>query len=65
MFLSRKYFYPLSIFNNIVIKGSSWVTVESPSPEAGAVHVAVGVNVVWAVTKDHKVSPILYCYTCT
>ncbi|KAK7122830.1 hypothetical protein R3I94_019817 [Phoxinus phoxinus] len=37
------------------LNGSSWVTVESPSPEAGAVHVAVGVNVVWAVTKDHKV----------
>uniref|UniRef100_A0A672KVJ6 Tectonin beta-propeller repeat-containing protein 1 n=1 Tax=Sinocyclocheilus grahami TaxID=75366 RepID=A0A672KVJ6_SINGR len=37
------------------LKGSSWVTVESPSPVVGAVHVAVGVNVVWAVTKDHKV----------
>ncbi|XP_077057240.1 tectonin beta-propeller repeat-containing protein 1 isoform X2 [Siphateles boraxobius] len=37
------------------LNGSSWVTVESPSPEAGAVHVSVGVNVVWAVTKDHKV----------
>ncbi|XDV44648.1 hypothetical protein PO909_012897 [Leuciscus waleckii] len=37
------------------LNGSSWVTVEPPSPEAGAVHVAVGVNVVWAVTKDHKV----------
>ncbi|XP_067225683.1 tectonin beta-propeller repeat-containing protein 1 [Chanodichthys erythropterus] len=37
------------------LRGSSWVTVESPSPGAGAVHVAVGVNVVWAVTKDHKV----------
>ncbi|KAF4106692.1 tectonin beta-propeller repeat-containing protein 1 [Onychostoma macrolepis] len=37
------------------LKGSSWVMVESPSPGVGAVHVAVGVNVVWAVTKDHKV----------
>uniref|UniRef100_A0A671R3A9 Tectonin beta-propeller repeat containing 1a n=1 Tax=Sinocyclocheilus anshuiensis TaxID=1608454 RepID=A0A671R3A9_9TELE len=37
------------------LKGSSWVTVESPSPVVGAVHIAVGVNVVWAVTKDHKV----------
>ncbi|XP_055031440.2 tectonin beta-propeller repeat-containing protein 1 [Misgurnus anguillicaudatus] len=37
------------------LMGTSWVTVESPSPEVGAVHVAVGVNVVWAVTKDHKV----------
>ncbi|XP_056627242.1 tectonin beta-propeller repeat-containing protein 1 [Triplophysa dalaica] len=37
------------------LKGTSWVTVESPNPGVGAVHVAVGVNVVWAVTKDHKV----------
>ncbi|XP_017339163.1 tectonin beta-propeller repeat-containing protein 1 [Ictalurus punctatus] len=36
-------------------KGTTWVVVESPSPEVGAIHVAVGVNVVWAVTKDHKV----------
>lgn len=36
-------------------QGSSWVVVDSPSPEVGAIHVAVGVNVVWAVTKDNKV----------
>lgn len=34
--------------------------MESPNPGVGAVHVAVGVNVVWAVTKDHKASLILY-----
>lgn len=37
------------------LQGTTWVVVESPSPEVGAIHVAVGVNVVWAVTKDHKV----------
>ncbi|XP_064789573.1 tectonin beta-propeller repeat-containing protein 1-like isoform X1 [Oncorhynchus masou masou] len=36
-------------------RGSSWVVVDSPNPEAGAIHVAVGDNVVWAVTKDNKV----------
>lgn len=35
--------------------GSSWAVVDSPSPDVGAIHVAVGVNVVWAVTKDNKV----------
>uniref|UniRef100_A0A3Q1FYR3 Tectonin beta-propeller repeat-containing protein 1 n=1 Tax=Acanthochromis polyacanthus TaxID=80966 RepID=A0A3Q1FYR3_9TELE len=35
-------------------KGSSWAVVESPSPDVGAIHVAVGINVVWAVTKDNK-----------
>lgn len=37
------------------LSGSSWVLVDSPNPEAGAIHVAVGDNVVWAVTKDNKV----------
>lgn len=37
------------------LPGSSWVVVDSPNPEAGAIHVAVGDNVVWAVTKDNKV----------
>ncbi|KAK1793893.1 hypothetical protein P4O66_010796, partial [Electrophorus voltai] len=37
------------------LQGSAWVVVESPNPEVGTIHVAVGVNVVWAVTKDHKV----------
>ncbi|XP_033840451.1 tectonin beta-propeller repeat-containing protein 1 [Periophthalmus magnuspinnatus] len=36
-------------------KGSSWTMVDSPSPDAGAIHVTVGANVVWAVTKDNKV----------
>ncbi|XP_056153261.1 tectonin beta-propeller repeat-containing protein 1 [Lampris incognitus] len=36
-------------------KGTSWVVVDSPSPDIGVIHVAVGVNVVWAVTKDNKV----------
>nr|XP_023665012.1 tectonin beta-propeller repeat-containing protein 1 isoform X1 [Paramormyrops kingsleyae] len=36
-------------------KGTSWAEVQSPSPEFGAIHVAVGVSVVWAVTKDRKV----------
>ncbi|XP_037546678.1 tectonin beta-propeller repeat-containing protein 1 isoform X1 [Nematolebias whitei] len=36
-------------------QGSSWVVVESPNPEVGATHVAVGANVAWAVTKDNKV----------
>ena len=31
------------------------MVVDSPSPEVGAIHVAVGVNVVWAITKDNKV----------
>lgn len=29
--------------------------VDSPSPDVGAIHVAVGINVVWALTKDNKV----------
>uniref|UniRef100_A0A8C4NTH8 Tectonin beta-propeller repeat-containing protein 1 n=1 Tax=Dicentrarchus labrax TaxID=13489 RepID=A0A8C4NTH8_DICLA len=36
-------------------KGTSWAMVDSPSPDVGATHVAVGVNVVWALTKDNKV----------
>ncbi|XP_047465062.1 tectonin beta-propeller repeat-containing protein 1 [Mugil cephalus] len=36
-------------------KGTSWALVESPSPDVGAIHVAVGDSVVWAVTKDNKV----------
>uniref|UniRef100_A0A3Q2GAX2 Tectonin beta-propeller repeat-containing protein 1 n=1 Tax=Cyprinodon variegatus TaxID=28743 RepID=A0A3Q2GAX2_CYPVA len=37
------------------LKGTSWAVVESPNPEVGAIHVAVGMNVVWALTKDNKV----------
>ncbi|XP_068610412.1 tectonin beta-propeller repeat-containing protein 1 [Brachionichthys hirsutus] len=36
-------------------KGTSWAVVESPSADVGATHVAVGTNVVWALTKDYKV----------
>ncbi|KAK5615338.1 Tectonin beta-propeller repeat-containing protein 1 [Crenichthys baileyi] len=36
-------------------RGTSWAVVKSPNPEVGAIHVAVGINVVWAVTKDNKV----------
>ncbi|XP_060883536.1 tectonin beta-propeller repeat-containing protein 1 isoform X4 [Labrus mixtus] len=36
-------------------KGTSWAVVDSPSPDVGAIHAAVGVNVVWALTKDNKV----------
>ncbi|XP_063775815.1 tectonin beta-propeller repeat-containing protein 1-like [Pseudophryne corroboree] len=36
-------------------KGSSWTTVKAPTPGDRIMHVAAGVNVVWAVTKEHKV----------
>lgn len=46
----------VSIKDNIVcMSGTSWVEVESPSPDVGATHVAVGINTVWALTKDNKV----------
>uniref|UniRef100_UPI003AAC6F0C tectonin beta-propeller repeat-containing protein 1 n=1 Tax=Centroberyx gerrardi TaxID=166262 RepID=UPI003AAC6F0C len=35
--------------------GTSWVEVEPPGKEVEALHVAVGVSVVWVVTKDYKV----------
>uniref|UniRef100_A0A3P8RHH5 Tectonin beta-propeller repeat-containing protein 1 n=1 Tax=Astatotilapia calliptera TaxID=8154 RepID=A0A3P8RHH5_ASTCA len=35
--------------------GTSWLEVESPGKEIEALHVAVGVSVVWVVTKDYKV----------
>ncbi|XP_008327866.1 tectonin beta-propeller repeat-containing protein 1 [Cynoglossus semilaevis] len=35
--------------------GTSWTEVESPGKEIEALHVAVGVSVVWVVTKDYKV----------
>uniref|UniRef100_H3D323 Tectonin beta-propeller repeat-containing protein 1 n=1 Tax=Tetraodon nigroviridis TaxID=99883 RepID=H3D323_TETNG len=35
--------------------GSSWVEVESPGTRVEALHVAVGVGVVWVLTKDYKV----------
>lgn len=46
----------VSVKDNIVcMSGTSWVEVESPSPNVGATHVAVGINTVWALTKDNKV----------
>ncbi|XP_061455337.1 tectonin beta-propeller repeat-containing protein 1 isoform X3 [Rhineura floridana] len=36
-------------------QGISWTIVEPPVPDNGILHVSVGVNVVWAVTKDRKV----------
>lgn len=46
----------VSYYNdNLCNPGTSWAVVASPSPAAGAIHVAVGINVVWAVTKDNKV----------
>uniref|UniRef100_A0A3P9L6E1 Tectonin beta-propeller repeat-containing protein 1 n=1 Tax=Oryzias latipes TaxID=8090 RepID=A0A3P9L6E1_ORYLA len=35
--------------------GTSWVDVEPPGKEIEALHVSVGVSVVWVVTKDYKV----------
>ncbi|XP_062308052.1 tectonin beta-propeller repeat-containing protein 1 isoform X2 [Osmerus eperlanus] len=35
--------------------GISWVVVDAPGKEGTAIHVAVGVGVVWVVTKDYKV----------
>lgn len=39
-----------------LLSGTSWVEVESPVKEVEALHVAVGVSVVWVVTKDYKVN---------
>lgn len=45
----------LSIYNILLTTGTSWAVVDSPNPDLGATHVAVGANVVWALTKDNKV----------
>lgn len=34
--------------------------VESPGKEIEALHVAVGVSMVWVVTKDYKVDPHMW-----
>lgn len=49
--------------NDVCNPGTSWTVVESPSPDVGAIHVAVGMNVVWAVTKDNKVRKFLNEHT--
>lgn len=36
--------------------GISWSIVEPPTSENGIMHVSAGVGVLWAVTKDRKVS---------
>ncbi|XP_048407560.1 tectonin beta-propeller repeat-containing protein 1 isoform X1 [Stegostoma tigrinum] len=36
-------------------KGSSWKIVEPPNSENGLVQVSVGINVLWAITRDRKV----------
>lgn len=41
--------------------GISWSVVESPSSENGIMHVSVGVDVVWCVTKDRKVRGLMFC----
>lgn len=38
-----------------LMSGTSWMVVDSPCPDVGAIHIAVGINVVWALTKDNKV----------
>lgn len=40
----------------LVWPGTSWTLVDPPVADNGISHVSVGVNVVWAVTKDRKVS---------
>ncbi|KAL7979240.1 hypothetical protein Chor_015264, partial [Crotalus horridus] len=37
------------------LQGTSWTLVDPPVADNGILHVSVGVNVVWAVTKDRKV----------
>ena len=44
--------------------GTSWVEVESPGKEMEALHVAVGMSVVWVVTKDYKVNHMCNALTC-
>lgn len=44
-----------------LLSGTSWVEVESPGKEMEALHVSVGVSVVWVVTKDYKVTCVLTC----
>lgn len=36
--------------------------MESPSSENGIMHVSVGVDVVWCVTKDRKVGGLMFCF---
>lgn len=51
--LNKKITY--SGFCVLFLAGISWSTVESPSSDNGIMHVSVGVDVVWCITKDRKV----------
>lgn len=51
--LNKKLTY--NAFRVLSFAGISWSIVESPSSENGIMHVSVGVDVVWCVTKDRKV----------
>lgn len=48
----------------LFLAGISWSIVESPSSENGIMHVSVGVDVVWCVTKDRKVRGVMlwFCF---
>lgn len=39
-----------------LLSGTLWEEVKSPGKDVETLHVAVGVSVVWVVTKDYKVS---------
>lgn len=51
-----------SAFWVLSFAGISWSVVESPSSENGIMHVSVGVDVVWCVTKDRKVRGLMFCF---
>lgn len=55
--LNKKLIY--NAFCVLFLAGISWSTVESPSSENGIMHVSVGVDVVWCVTKDRKVRGVM------
>lgn len=44
------------IIQHFALLGTTWVEVDSPVKEIETLHVAVGGNVVWVVTKDYKVN---------
>lgn len=59
--LNKKLTY--SAFWVLSFAGISWSVVESPSSENGIMHVSVGVDVVWCVTKDRKVRGLMFCFS--
>lgn len=58
--LDKKLTY--SAFWVLSFAGISWSIVESPSSENGIMHVSVGVDVVWCVTKDRKVRGLMFWF---